>query len=241
MKYYSKSNGFLYKEYVKEFKIKFPVQPKFVDFLNTMHDADISWCERCGDDIVLRVDYRNWADYDIVLKKATVLKQDFEVTDLGGSGWMYYELYPSKIGYELHALLHCYGTEVYEFVFQCEDIEIHEKTDYAQMRVIANEQNRELLFGRLAELCEKYGFKYTVHKNEPYFKIAGQIEMLIEFGPCKVYTFEKWCEIFEFLFRTDFKVQPDYESMECLCHFTREGETDSFFVIFGIPPRCLKD
>lgn len=242
MKYFTKNHDFdrhVYKEYIKEYNKNFPVKPPFMEFINTMHDADITWCERIGDDIVLRVDSQNWADYDIVLKNATVLKQDFEVTELGGSGWLYHELYPSKSGYELHVLFHTYSADMFEFIFDCENIEIREKTDYAQMRVIANEKNRELLFARLESLCEKYGFKYAVHQNEPYRKIDGQFEMQIEFGPCQIFTFDEWSEIFEFLFRTDFIIQPDYESMRCLCHFTGEGETDSFFVIFGIPPRCI--
>ena len=72
--------------------------------------------------------------------------------------------------------------------------------DNVVMRIICNETKAKDFLRRLSILCENNNFQYTEIQNEPYWKIEGRKEMLIEFGPVPVWNYGKWSEVYKYLF-----------------------------------------
>lgn len=248
MKYFTKEYYKAPKEevsakYKEEFNRNFQEKTPFMKFFDTLHDCDIYWIKTDGDEVYFRIGHEGCGAKgfsDIIFKNTIVKKQDFELMEASTFGWCYHEIYPSDRGYELHVLFYRYGyEEPYEFVFEFESVEITDKSDYLYMRVIAKAQTCKILFSRLEILCEKHGFTYAVIENEPYWKTDEKLELVLEFGPCPIFSYDEWSDIFHFLFRLDHIVEWDYNDDIDFGYCTEDEELDVNFVYFRIPEKCI--
>ena len=80
-------------------------------------------------------------------------------------------------------------------------------------------------------------YQYTEIQNEPYWKIEGRKEMLIEFGPVPVWNYGKWSAAYKCLFEQDFTIEWEPNEDISLRYDPAVGDFDSYFVIFHIPSR----
>ncbi len=107
------------------------------------------------------------------------------------------------------------------------------------MRIICNEKKATALLKRISNLCETNNFNSTVIQNEPYWKIEGRREILIEFDPIPVWNYGKWSEIYKYLFEQDFTIEWDTDESIDFCYYPSPEDSESYFVIFGIPSNCF--
>ncbi len=100
----------------KNFAHRIPAFMKFV----TLHDCRIRSSQKRGKDRIITLDNSGgFTSIDrIVLKNCTVIKQDQRIS---GAWWLYDEIYPTKTGYELHALLQ--KDDLIDFTVGITDIE----------------------------------------------------------------------------------------------------------------------
>ena len=111
--------------------------------------------------------------------------------------------------------------------------------DNVVMRIICNETKAKDFLRRLSILCENNNFQYTEIQNEPYWKIEGRKEMLIEFGPVPVWNYGKWSEVYKYLFEQHFTIEYNTDENVDFCYYPSPEDSESYFVIFGIPANCF--
>lgn len=113
-------------------------------------------------------------------------------------------------------------------------------------RIISNYAKRSELFDRLNLFCKQNDLSFKILQNEPYWKIDGAYEILIELENPPVWNYGKWGEAYKFLFDQDFTIEWEPNEDICLCYYPEVEDFDSYFVIFRIPshffvPKPSKD
>ena len=103
------------------------------------------------------------------------------------------------------------------------------------VRIICNEEKAKDFLNRLSVLCETNKFEYTEIQNDPYWKIEGRREMLIEFGPVPVWNYGKWSEVYKYLFEQDLTIEWQPNEDIDFCYYPSPEDSESYFVLFGIP------
>ena len=120
--------------------------------------------------------------------------------------------------------------------------------DCVRFRVLVSSCFSKGFFDRLHGVCDRLGMRLLCETCVPYWKIDGLDEIGVVTDRAPNIPYEKWTEIFEFLFyHKDYHIEGFDTSGWCgmeICRYTTPEETEkldeeNYFVIMGISDPCF--
>ena len=111
----------------------------------------------------------------------------------------------------------------------------------ASLRVIATPQKTAEFLTRLEAFCRESKIHCIVHRNDAYYKIDGQQEAGVILSDCPTWSRTQWFQACELWFgKQKFIVEPNGEDVE-FCSYPAYDDLESYFVIFTLPARCVRN